>query len=184
MTPSSIGHRRVVGASVLTALAVTLAMYACTVPTTNYGNPNGLDRRSIPGEGGVEELACTGDASVSGEGGGAGGCAVSFSKDIYPLFAATGEWQCSSADCHGAGKQDPALDGKTASEMYTQLQAVIVANLPYLPSAPDAGLNKISMLCNLRGECGTKMPRPPGKDPTDSELCLVSAWLSCGAPNN
>ena len=168
-------------------VAVTaFAIYACSEgPATNYGNPNSLDRRTIPGEGGVEELVCSADAG-SDAGRADGGCAVSFARDIYPAFLEEGAWKCSAKDCHG-GKSAPDLAGKNAAEVLQKMRGVIVANRPYLPAGSDGGAidpNKFSLLCNLHGDCGSKMPRPPGKDLETADLCRVNAWLACGAPEN
>ncbi|MCA9584646.1 MAG: hypothetical protein KC657_04745 [Myxococcales bacterium] len=152
-----------------------IALLSCSAPAeTNFGNPNGLDRKNIPGEGGVEALVCG-----SGDGGlGDGGC-PSWSATIYPYFVANGAWKCADPACHG-GKSDPPIDPTSAASCYASLKAINVAKIPYLGA--DGG--QASLECNLQGTCGSKMPKPPGKDPTTDELCLVQAWIACGAPNN
>jgi hypothetical protein len=54
------------------------------------------------------------------------------------------------------------------------------SNQPYI--AADGG----AMLCNLQGTCGQAgMPlitSVGAKAPTNDQLCIVAAWLKCGAP--
>ena len=176
----------VLGASA--ALVAVGVMVACSGPAgTPYGNPNTLDRKNIPGEGGVEPLSCGGgEGGASSSGGGAGGaCAMSFSKDIFPYFADAGG--CSLPACHAAGKVQPPIDTTSPDKLYASLKAAEAAKLPYLPpgdggTASDGG--GTSLICNLRGECGSKMPKGEGKDPTNDDLCKMQAWIACGAPNN
>jgi hypothetical protein len=162
----------------LVSLGVHVA--SCNEPAaTPYGNPNTLDRRSLPGEGGAEPLSCTGDAAV---GKFEGGSCPSFANDIFPLLAPAGPWKCSDTTCHG-GVQAPSIKGGSAAECYASLQQVTVAGKPYIPG--DGGTNDpatTTMLCNLQGGCGSRMPQAPGLDPTQTQLCVIDAWLKCGAP--
>lgn len=152
------------------------ALLSCSAPAEiPFGNPNGLDRKNIPGEGGVEALVCG-----AGEGGVRDGGCPSFSQTLYPYFVANGSWKCADPTCHG-GRSDPKMDASTPGACYESLKAMTVQGLPYLTPA-DGGQS--SLICNLQGTCGSKMPKPPGKDPTQDELCLVQAWIACGAPNN
>lgn len=152
---------------------------SCTPPPdTVYGNPNTLDRENLPGEGGVEALTCGGDGGDAGSGD--GGC-PSFATDIFPYFQAAGTWRCADNACHG-GATAPPIAGNTAAACLTSLKAITVAKLPYVLSDGGRDPNASSLLCNLTGACGSKMPKPPGADPTNAELCLVEAWLKCGAP--
>ncbi len=139
-------------------------------PSTTYGNPNILDRANIPGEGGTEAPVCGGEGgAVTFEGG-----SPSFANDIFPLVATS--YHCGDKpSCHG-GTQAPAIDVSTAAKALASLKAISVAGQPYISA--DGG----SLLCNLQGSCGSKMPKPPGKDPTDDELCKIQAWLAAGAP--
>jgi hypothetical protein len=170
-----------VGALLLLSLAVHIA--SCNEPPdTNYGNPNTLDRKNLPGEGGAEPLVCSGDAAV---GKFDGGDCPSFAEDIFPYLAPAGKWRCSDKTCHGGG-QNPPLDGTSAAACYASLQKVTVAGKPYIPGADGGGTVKdptaTTFLCNLQGGCGSKMPQAPGADPTPVDLCVVEAWLKCGAP--
>jgi len=175
----------------LASIASVAFGYACSTPSTNYGNPNALDRRTIPGDGGTEELICSTDGGTDARAGD-GGCSTSWSRDLYPQFLETGAWKCSSAQCHGkaANPPAPALNGRTPSEVLAQMRQATVqvggAPVPYIPR-PDAGgmdVRSYTFLCNLHGDCGSRMPQPPGKDLETAELCKVSAWINCGAPEN
>lgn len=154
------------------------ALVACNeVPETSFGNPNTLDRKNLPGEGGAEPLVCTG-----GEGGAAtfdGGC-PSFTTNIYPLFSAAGKFKCADATCHG-GKSKPDINGGSPGACLASLKAIEVGARPYIPEA-GADPNTATLVCNLQGGCGRRMPEPPGQDPTTEELCMIDAWLRCGAP--
>ena len=52
--------------------------------------------------------------------------------------------------------------------------------MPYVLSDGGKDPNASSILCNLQGTCGSKMPKAPGVDPTNADLCKVEAWLKCG----
>ncbi len=153
----------------------------CNEPVaTSYGNPNGLDRKNIPGEGGAEPLLC--GAGGGGDGGaptGDGGC-PSFATDIAPYFVANGKWRCADGTCHG-GASAPPIDCKDPTTCLSSLKAITVAGKPYIKEG-STDPNESTVMCNLQGACGSRMPKAPGADPTSDELCLLSAWLSCGAP--
>jgi hypothetical protein len=172
--------RRLILLAGVAALALTGAriIVACSeITPTTYGNPNSLDRKNVPGEGGVEQLVCSG-----GDGGEAfdGGC-PSFATDIYPYFVATGTWHCSDKTCHGGGSPPP-IDITAAPACLASLKKITVTGKPYLLSDGGKDPNASSFLCNLQGTCGSPMPKVPGVI-TSSELCKVEAWLKCGAPD-
>lgn len=154
---------------------------SCNEPVpTNYGNPNTLDRRSLPGEGGAEPLVCSGEAGAAKYD---GGDCPSFANDIFPLMTPNGKWKCSDTTCHGQASL-PLINGATAADCYAALQKITVAGKPYIGG--DAGsaadlANNTTILCNLQGGCGSRMPKPPAQDPTTAELCMIDAWLKCGA---
>jgi hypothetical protein len=169
------------GAVVAGAAATTAygALSSCAAPPeTSYGNPNTLDRKNLPGEGGVEPLVCAGDAAP---GLFDGGNCPSFAADIYPYFTANGAWKCSAGTCHG-GASAPDIPAATPTECLAALKGIAVQNRAYVPSDGGTDPNASSLLCNLQGTCGSRMPKPPGTDPTQAELCKVEAWLKCGAP--
>jgi len=178
-------RRRLALLGAVTAIALfgLRALVACSeITPTTFGNPNTLDRKNLPGEGGVEQLVCAaGDASADG-GGFDGGC-PSFTTDIYPYFAAAGTWRCSDKACHG-GASAPAIDGTNAGSCLESLKKINVKAVPYVLSDGGKDPNTSTLLCNLQGTCGSKMPKAPGLDPTNADLCKVEAWLKCGAPLN
>ncbi len=170
----------ILGAAAALALVGVRAVVACSeITPTTFGNPNTLDRKSIPGEGGTEQLVCSVDGG--GDAGRFDGGCPSFATDIYPYLAAAGTWRCSDATCHG-GATLPAVDGTSAAACLASLKKITVKNAPYVPSDGGKEPGSSSFLCNLQGTCGSKMPKPPGVDPTPSDLCKVEAWLKCGAP--
>jgi hypothetical protein len=161
---------------------------ACNEPiNVQYGNPNVLDRKSLPGEGGSEPLNCTGGGGGEGggggggDGGGASGCPT-FATDIFPYFTPTGKWKCSAPDCHG-GASAPTIAGNDPAACLASLKAISVVGQGYISGgeggAPDP--NKSTLICNLQGSCGSKMPKAPNPDPTNAELCMLQAWIACGA---
>lgn len=164
------------------AFAGFRALVACTeITPTTFGNPNTLDRKNLPGEGGIEQLVCAGGEAGAGDGGGFDGGCPSFATDIYPYFTAAGTWRCSDKACHG-GTTAPAIDGTDPAKCLASLQKISVTSLPYLLSDGGKDENASAMLCNLQGACGSKMPKPPGLDPSQADLCKVEAWLKCGSP--
>ena len=172
-------RRRYVLLAAALALGLTgvRALVACSefTPVT-YGNPNTLDRKNLPGEGGVEQLVCG-----AADGGDFDGGCPSFATDIYPYFTAAGTWRCSDKACHG-GTSTPPIDGANPGACLESLQKIAVKNVPYVLS--DGGKDPLSqsLLCNLQGTCGSPMPKAPGMTPTNADLCKVEAWLKCGAP--
>jgi hypothetical protein len=159
-------------AAAAVGMAELVAGAGCSeAPQVAFGNPSALDRKNIPGEGGTEILSCTGiDAGTFM---GDGGC-PSFATNIYPLVAANGAWRCADAICHGT--QTPIFQCQNPQSCLTELRGISVGGRPYI--ARDGG----TLSCNLQGSCGSKMPRPPGTDPSPRELCMVEAWLNCGSP--
>jgi hypothetical protein len=146
----------------------------CSEPTaTAYGNPNGLDRNNLPGEPGTAPLMCSVEGRFDG------GC-PSFATDIYPFFSPSGKFRCSDSGCHG-GTNGPPIDGQSATSCLSSLKAITIGGSPYLAEGnTDPSASAIS--CSLRGGCGSKMPKPPGADPSTDDLCAIEAWLKCGAP--
>jgi hypothetical protein len=170
----------VVGVGVAVGFGLVAAAACSLPPETTFGNPNTLARANLPGEGGTEALVCGADAGTFD-----GGC-PSFATDVYPYFAPNGAWHCSDKGCHG-GTTAPAIDDTSATTCLASLKKITVTGIPYI-AATDGGARDggggatAGILCNLQGNCGSKMPKPPGKDPTEADLCLLQAWLACGAP--
>jgi hypothetical protein len=162
------------GLLVLAGVTHLLGGSGCSEPpSTAFGNPNGLDRKNLPGEGGAPGLTCTVTGQFDG------GC-PSFATDIYPFFTASGKFRCSDAACHG-GTNSPSIDCRDATSCLSSLKAIRIGGSSYLAEGTtDPSASAIS--CNLQGACGSKMPKPPGGDPSNDDLCAIEAWLKCGAP--
>lgn len=159
---------------------VALAVSCAEPPATAYGNPNTLSRDNIPGEGGVEALVCGGGDGGADGGSFDGGC-PSFATDIFPYFTAGGTWRCADKACHNGATPPPIVD-TSAAACLDSLKKITVAKVPYLQADGGKDPNASSLLCNLQGTCGSRMPKPPGADPTNDDLCKIEAWLKCGAP--
>lgn len=166
-----------VGSTTAIAGVYILVLAACQgkVDPTSYGNPNTLDRKAIPGEGGTEIIACT-DAGGKFD----GGC-PSFATDIFPYVRGDGGWRCADKACHG-GTQTPLIADDSPAACLESLKKATVGGKPYVATAGGDGGNESTFACNLQGTCGSKMPDPPGQDPKSDEICMVQAWIQCGAP--
>jgi hypothetical protein len=162
---------------------IPIGIAGCNEPEpTLYGNPNTLDPKQLPGDGGVEPLICgAGDGGAEGGGGGGDAGCPSFTNDIFPLISNAGPWKCSDAKCH-ATVQQPIIKIGSAQECYQSLQQIKVLGRAYVdPNARDP--TATTFLCNLQGTCGFPMPKPPtGQVPTQVDLCKVDAWIRCGSP--
>jgi hypothetical protein len=168
------------------ALAAIPLFLACSLENdVRYGNPGNLNKDNLPGEAGLEPLACGGgDGGGGGREGGAG-CSVSWSQDIYPRMIGNAGWQCATAACHAPGKEPPAIDTANAAAALTALKAYSMKtrpNLKYIDTSGDP--SKSTIECNLGGGCNPTMPIGAGKQLTSAERCDLHAWLQCGAPNN
>jgi hypothetical protein len=169
------------------ALAIALAVVgACGgEPETHYGNPNTLKKSNLPGEAGIEPLACSGDAGASDAALQGDACAISWSKDIYPNMLGPDKWQCATSACHAPGKQVPAIDPQNAGAALTSLKAYKMSTKPndtYIGTTGDP--SKSTIECNLSGQCDPAMPIGAGKQLSNDERCRLHAWLQCGAPSN
>jgi hypothetical protein len=175
-----------VAAALGLAGCLAIGIIAACVPdvgTTNYGDPNGLRRDTLPGEGGTEAVACDGGGGGGGEGGGP--CAVSFAKDIYPNMVANGAWKCASTGtCHGA-QQTPLIDASTPAAVIDSLKDYMISGDPHPYIAQGkTDPNASAFECNVTGVCGSAMPQSPGVPLSPAEVCKIDAWLRCGAPSN
>lgn len=179
-------RRALLALGFLVGVPATIAAVASCMtepPSTSYGNPNTLARSNIPGEAGVEALTCGGGEGGSGTPKEFEGGAPSFALDIYPAYFApgTGAWHCGDKTCHG-GTTDPTIDTSTADKCLASLQKATVTGKLLVTADGGKDPNQDGLLCNLQGQCGSKMPQPPGKDPTEEDLCLIQQWLAAGAP--
>ena len=163
-------------------VAIHGIVVGCSEPAQpSYGNPNTLDRKNLPGEGGAAPLSCSALAADGG-GGGDAGC-PSFRKDIYPLMTNTGPWKCSDGKCHAPPtSQAPLIDMSTPEACLNALQQIKVLGRQYVPTDGNRDPSASTLLCNLQGTCGSPMPKPPtGSTPTSADLCKVEAWIKCGS---
>ncbi len=175
--------RRALLGLVLATVSVSawLVLESCSEPPeTRYGNPGALDRGKIPGDGGVEQLICDGGGGARE--GGEGGC-PSFDADIFPNMLPNGKWRCTDPTCHG-GASSPTIASTSPQACLASLREIQLLALPYVPADGGRDPNASRLLCNLQGSCGSKMPEPPGADLSVDELCMLQAWLQCGAPGN
>lgn len=183
--------RRVQALGLAAAFAggIIVVVAACSSdPGSSYGNPNTLARNNLPGggEAGIEAVSC-GDAGIGGDGGGAGGCAVSFATDIYPQMKTDGNWKCAKSGCHAAGGTQPTIDETSAQNAYQSLtNAQPIGTTPYLNTkSKDPAQSGFYCNCGTR-TCGSPMPKDTTgvKQLNTTEICKLQAWIACGAPNN
>ncbi len=131
------------------------------------------------------------DAAADGgsSGGDAGGCSVSFTRDIFPNMKAGGAWQCASASCHASGVNTPMLTDD-AAQIYNALSTFKLLppapDLPYiLPCVTDE--KKSAFVCNITtANCGIQMPLTTGGAtvPTTHQIAQIKTWVACGAEFN
>jgi hypothetical protein len=178
---------RVAGAAAVVVAGMALVAACTDPPGTEYGNPSGLRHENLPGEAGAQALTCGGDGGDeggTGTTGTPGACVVSWSKDIYPNIKADGAWACASTKCHG-GSQAPKIDATTPQTAYDSLKSYMMGGNPFPYVNPgSADPSQSTILCNLQGTCGNRMPIAPGTPLTPEELCKVDAWVRCSAPSN
>jgi len=186
---------------------LALACASCSEPTTNYGPPEGLNTThlpsaptSTPGSGTPDSGMTTpdedtgttgGDDAAPPPAGDGGACAVSWSKTIYP--ALSGRWTCSGASCHLAGAPAPKIDNNDATGTYDAFKAFTAAQgapngLPYiLPGNTNPAAS--SFLCSVdpTNNCPPLMPSGASAASTPvtaTDIQNITAWVTCGAPNN
>ena len=177
-------QRYVVGGVFLASGVVSVhgIVVGCSEPAaTSYGNPNTLDRKNLPGEGGVEPLNCGGGGGDGGGGGADAGCPT-FRKDIFPLIQNTGPWKCSEGPTCHATVQQPIIKIDTAENCLVSLQQAKVLGRPYAPSDGNRDPSQTTILCNIQGTCGSPMPKPPVPAAKNDDLCKLEAWIKCGSP--
>jgi hypothetical protein len=104
----------------------------------------------------------------------------SFASDIYPSMKGSGAWRCADSSCHGGGRNAPAIDDSSASACLNSLKAVTIRGKAYIAGGSDPSAS--SILCNVQGACGEKMPKSPAPSLSNAEVCKIEAWLKCGAP--
>ncbi|MDB4936989.1 MAG: hypothetical protein JWP87_3961 [Labilithrix sp.] len=108
-------------------------------------------------------------------------CDVSFKQDVLDVFANA---KCSTAACHGppATLNEPGIDANSAPFTYKTITTFkLSTGQPYVvvgSTDPKAS----GMYCNLRGDCGARMP--VGDKLSSNDLDVIDTWLACGAPFN
>lgn len=186
----------------------------------NYGPPNGINGKTPNGPPAAAPTgtgtsnpppSSDGGGAPAGDSGGGGpppasnlacvtaggtlvadaGCAVSWSKDIFPKMAAGGAWNCAGASCHAAG--NPPVLPADAHGMYTTLTAYTgtattgaqAGQYYFNPCSTDPAKSTFS--CNLQpaasGGCGS-LQMPLGITVAAAGMTAVSTWVACGAPEN
>jgi len=167
-------------------LAVTCCAAACSSePTPKYGSAGNLNEGDLPGEAGIEPLSCEG--GVEGGGGGDGGCAVSWSNDLYPKMTSNDphSWGCATANCHAKAGNGPVIDPTDPAKALAALEAYHLVSQPANPYVSTSGdPSKSTFECNVSGGCTPSMPQAPYSPLSDADRCLLDVWLRCGAPGN
>ena len=95
--------------------------------------------------------------------------AVSFSKDLAPLFAK----DCATAGCHGDGGQSPNL---TASKVYTS-----ITSMAGFVDTKDPSNSKLYGY--MTGKLSPAMPMGKASNPDDINDIFL-AWVKQGAKKN
>ncbi len=113
-------------------------------------------------------------------------CAVSWSKDIFPLMKSSGQWRCAAAGCHGAGGVEPTISDD-ADVTWESLRQYPLSP----PGKGGAYVNPCSrdpeasgLVANLEGRLGSQMPKPPGVPASVDQVRALVVWERCGAPRN
>jgi len=146
----------------LVGLAACASQPAVSIPTLAPAPATAISQGPSTATPGV---AVTGTTQASSSGA-TTGAAVSFSKDVLPIF----ENSCIS--CHGGEKTSKALDMKTYASLMTGSQngAVIAPN--------DAAKSKL-----IQSVQSGKMPKR-GDKLTAAQVKLLVDWVNAGAANN
>jgi len=106
-------------------------------------------------------------------------CVVSFEKEVMQLFE---NYDCSSAACHGSGLNRPQIDSDDPQLTYKTLVSFKTSGgKPYV-AVGSTDPKSSGMYCNLRGDCGVRMPL--GNKVDSADLKTLDTWLACGAPFN
>lgn len=133
-------------------------------------------------------------AGGPGEGGGGEG-AVSFSKDVMPIF------EKSCATCHQSGGYIHPYLGPQAQMSPGQVRDALLASEGFLgdravvPGSPETSwlIGKLTgemsaFACAKEKACGGVMPAPQTDTPVDplpqAQIDLIKAWVSQGAKDN
>ncbi len=162
--------------------------FGCDLETnTHYGPHSGLSKGNLPTppapslDAGDAAALCNGQGPID-----SGTCAVSYSKDIWPMMSAAGTWKCADAKCHGGTSYTPQI--ADPDEAYLTLTSYMIGGKPYFNPCSTSSTDS-SFLCNVQGSCGSlQMPAQDNTlatgpmSPTD--MTTVQTWVECGAPKN
>lgn len=107
--------------------------------------------------------------------------AVSFERDITPLFAQ----KCAACHLRAGSDAGLILEPRLAYLMIVDVLSTQSTLKRVAPGAPERSylLLKMQNLHRAVGGTGTKMP-PGWFTATPAEIALVRAWIAAGAPNN
>ena len=157
--------------------SMVIAALGCSAPSEpSYGYAYNVRDKTFPGDGADAASApstCTPASYVDG-----GTCAVSWSKQIYPLVS--GVWACTG--CHaGTAPTFPSGVEATYNAFRDTVRAPKVGGLLYInPCSQDP--QQSSFVGNLEGAGSAIMP--PAAPATKDQIALVRTWVACGAPMN
>jgi hypothetical protein len=106
-------------------------------------------------------------------------CGVSFAADVMQVFDQAG---CASLACHGGEVNAPSMDQTSPALTYKSLINFTLSNGDPYVEIGNTDPKASSITCNLRGNCGTRMPLT-GKL-NSNQLSVIDGWIACGAPFN
>ena len=146
------------------------------------GSSSGSSSGGVAGDSG--SAGDTGGGSGGGSGGGT--CAVSWTKDVFPLLESTGSGACGSATCHANGATTPTVLDGNATGTYNQFKAYTIINGKGYITPGDTNTADSTMYCNLvTTSCGANvMPIQPTGNLSTAQKTTIGTWIACGAPQN
>ncbi len=106
-------------------------------------------------------------------------CDVSFAADVTLVLQQAG---CGGLACHNGGINRPTVDPTSPSLTYKSLTTFTMSTGDPYVAVGDPDPKASGMFCNLRGDCGVRMPL--GGRLTSKQLAVIDSWLACGAPFN
>ncbi len=149
-------------------LLAVLVLTACSTAATQSPTESTLVPATTPAQGAATTTILPADASASptAEAVAQAGGAVSFSRDILPIFNET------CIKCHGGDKTEKGLDMKSYSALLagSERGAVVVPG--------DANGSRLAQLV-VNG----KMPKR-GPKLSSEQVQLILDWINSGAQNN
>ena len=104
---------------------------------------------------------------------------MSFAADVTLVLQQAG---CGGLACHNGGINQPTVDPTSPSLTYKSLTTFTMSTGDPYVAVGDPDPKASGMFCNLRGDCGVRMPL--GGRLTSKQLAVIDSWLACGAPFN